>query len=144
MHLVQRTSWCLAIILACFQFALLCVRIHGVIPLARDVRLHLCCPIKQFVNHSGPSNVGIGDVGCVILGAAGGSVRGHFALVVGLIGGVCCSSSSPCSCRLHPPSPPFRDQKMFLYWVFRCQPCHNIHKKTRGAFGRNAKNHNNK
>ena len=46
----------------------------------------------------------------VIEGAAPGAVRGHFAVVAGLIGDACCSSSSRYSCLLHPSSTPSRDQ----------------------------------
>ena len=36
MSFVQRPSWCLAIILACFQFLLLSLRIHDVVPFAAN------------------------------------------------------------------------------------------------------------
>ena len=48
---VQRPSWCLAIILACFQKILLCLRIHDVIPLAS----HLPCVL---LTHGSSSSSG--------------------------------------------------------------------------------------
>ena len=55
MSFVQRPSWCLAIIRACFQYVLLYLRIHDVIPLAsnRSPALHgshhVVVPRFQFV-----------------------------------------------------------------------------------------------
>ena len=64
----------------------------------------------------------------MIESAGGGVVRGHVAVVIGWIGVVCCSSSSPYSCLLHPSSPHFVT-KNFLLRVYRCQSCHTFRKK---------------
>ena len=66
----------------------------------------------------------------MIEGAAGFAVRGHVAVVIGLIGVVCCSSSSPYSCLSHPSSLHLFDQTFSFTGQF-VQSCHTFHKKKR-------------